>query len=338
MNRFKLAFSFPTFNRPDCIGKILELIVEKTFKLDIGIYIFDGSENDETETIVKNYINQGFQNIVYKRYPVDQTRQRLLDLFLIPDCEYLLVARDRSIVLPEHYELILNTLKQNWDIYFLFSSCQKNGISIYDSPVELFKDRFWDMSLYGSYIIKKSLLDKINKEITPQPFHSDFALLDYSFRAIASKDNFTALVAPFSKQFVVSDEHYISEAFGGDRLFLVWAKYWSDMIDDLPDIYEKYKKHVKKIVNSNTTLGISFSWLCQRITIGRIPSKHVILYRRDISKVSNVPIIVILLLTILPRPVVEFIRLLWRPLEIFCGYFAEVRYMIQKKLDLKKSL
>ena len=54
MAKYKLAISIPTYERPDCITDLIDYMIDEAERLNVGIYIFDGSEkNDDTEIAYK---------------------------------------------------------------------------------------------------------------------------------------------------------------------------------------------------------------------------------------------------------------------------------------------
>ena len=65
----RLAIAVPTYNRSKDIEYFIE---QESFALgyeDVDLLIYDSSENEDTEQVVGKYLDDGFRNLIYIKYP-----------------------------------------------------------------------------------------------------------------------------------------------------------------------------------------------------------------------------------------------------------------------------
>lgn len=60
-----IAYCIPTYNHPDTIRDVLEKSAALYKEYGIDIYIYDSSEERDTEDIVNEFIQCGYDNIFY---------------------------------------------------------------------------------------------------------------------------------------------------------------------------------------------------------------------------------------------------------------------------------
>ena len=63
----KLCICMPTCNRSACIDRTLSKELEILKRTGIDIWIYDSSNNDDTERLVSDYQHRGYQNLFYRR-------------------------------------------------------------------------------------------------------------------------------------------------------------------------------------------------------------------------------------------------------------------------------
>ena len=331
MAKYKLAISIPTYERPDCIDLMLKEIIETTEKLNIGIYIFDGSpNNNETKNICEKY--KEFTCLNYIKHSGD-VKKRHWEAANIPDCEYLWICRDRSIIKSEFYGIILRLLEEKHDIYILtditYNIAKK--FHLIKSPSDLFKDYLLTMTLFGSYIVKKEIL-KATSESIETKYYKSFALLAKIFQGIANKKDFKALYTPFDYKtncFIVSNSGYLTP----EQLFDIWCDDWIGMIDDLPSCYDGYKKQAKHVRDIDFW---KFYTLLDFRMHGSIDLSSVLKYRKTIKQVSSTPFFLFIFASIIPQKLVKpFVKIVKPITNIFEAIYKKVTKEIN---NAKKSL
>ena len=58
MREIKLAICIPTYNRPEVIQELVEKIAPRYWQYGFDLYIYDSSENEQTEMVVQTWINK----------------------------------------------------------------------------------------------------------------------------------------------------------------------------------------------------------------------------------------------------------------------------------------
>ena len=325
MAKYKLAISIPTYDRANCIDLMLKEIIEITEELKIGVYIFDGSPNNETQNICDKYKNFSCLNYIKQ---TGEIKERHWEAAISPNCEYLLICRDRSIIKPEFYGILLRLLEENYDVYVL--TVVDNSVEIkmhlINSPKYLFKDYLLSMSLFGSYIIKKEVLKTTNENIDAK-YYKSFALLAKVFQSIVNKKDFKALFIPFNLKknyLIIPHTSYLKP----NQLFDIWGDDWIKMIDDLPSQYNDYKEKAKHARDIDYW---KFYNLLELRKNGSIDLKSVLKNRKVIRQVASNPLIFFIFAGLLPQKLAKPFIKIFKPItDIFESIWMKIIREINK--------
>lgn len=239
---YKLAYVFGTRNNPDLIEYYINVVADTFQKNNIGLYILDGSDSDETSKIIEN---KNFDFIHYYFMPNVSLGIRVLYGFNEADSHYICYGGDSQIPILDKFGYIDYLLDQEYDLITLTYRDNKNiKKKIYNDITEMFKDNAWDMTLGGSVFLKKSSYLKIDIEKFKSKYKYDFlAYMIYYFDYFDSNNNFKGLyeacpiiyISPLKKQ---SNWH--------NNIFDVWGVIWAGTINSLDRKYNSYKSQVIK--------------------------------------------------------------------------------------------
>lgn len=330
MAKYKLAISIPTYDRADSIDLMLNEIINITEELKIGVYIFDGSPNDETKKICEKYKNYTCLNYISH---TGEAKKRHWEAAIIPDCDYLWICRDRSILKSEFYGIILRLLEENYDVMVIADIINNSDkkMHLMSSPCDLFKYYLLSMTLFGSYIVKKEILELVNKSIEAK-YYKSFALLSKVFQGIAKKKDFKALNVPFDykqNSFIIPNTNRLTP----EQLFDIWGDDWIKMIDDLPPCYNEYKEKAKHA--RDIDFWKFYSILDLRMH-GSIDLKNVIKYHNVIKQVSSNPLLFFIFAGLIPQKLVKPFIKIFKPIT---NIFESIWSKISKEINnAKKSL
>lgn len=309
MAKYKLAISIPTYERPDCITDLVNYMIDEAELLNVGIYVFDGSENDDTETACKKYEKYSCFNYIRHNGTVGK---RHVEAIYMPDCEYLWLTRDRTILRTEFWSTLINLFEDNRDLYIIADWPTENHLKLYNDPKELINDFGRVMTFFGSFIVKKSFLKNI--EETNDSYLYNFPLMYKVFVSAAEKKDFSALYIPC---LLKSNYYDINKELGhpcliGRNFLDIWAKRWVLMFDNLPSFYEADKVKLK-MMRSNDFW--SFFSILEHCCKKDFTLKEILEYKKYIKQVTNVPFEVMVVLAVLPVFINVLLRELIRPFE-----------------------
>ena len=331
MAKYKLAISIPTYERPECISELIDQFINEAEKLNIGIYIFDGSISDETKKVCEKYKDYSCFNYIRQ---TGEIKERHWEAVTASDCDYLLNCRDRTIIKSEFFGIILRLLEENLDLYILGDSTYKFASKMHflTSPCELFKEFFLPMTLFGSYIVRKDVLKATDNNIDAK-YYKSFALLSKIFKAIPNIKDFKALFIPFDFK---TNYYFIPKTFSGtsESFFSIWGDDWVKMIDDLPPCYNEYKTKAKQAREIGNILNL----LDFRMN-GSIDLKIVLKNKNIIKQISSTPLIVFILVALIPKkltkPCIKIIKPISDILSFINTKINKNLNMIKKKLNRK---
>ncbi len=175
----KVTVVLPTYNRSECVAYYLENAVAKYSGVFFVFEIHDSSTNDETKDLVDSYnASEHVNKICYFRYPSsmngdDKTHTALSNV----QTEYLYLIGDGILPDFEKLELFLkNNDFSKFDVMGIFSQgfrYNKHNKSEYPKNDYLYEETNYDsllvnhllcFTLYGASIVRKSVIESIDKE------------------------------------------------------------------------------------------------------------------------------------------------------------------------------
>lgn len=312
MAKYKLAISIPTYERPDCITDLVDYMIDEAERLNVGIYVFDGSEKtDDTEVACKKYEKYNCFNYIRHSGTIGK---RHVEAIYRPDCEYLWLTRDRTILKKEFWPIVINLFELQYDIIILgaIANPEYDHVRLYTNPKELIKEFVCSMTYLGSYLVKKSFLRDI--EYTNDDYMTNFPLISKVFASAIETQNFKALYMPLgvTKGFANFHNNFTSPNLLGTTRLEVWSKNWVGMIEALPAEYDSEKNHLKLIRSRDVWSFFEYVKFC---SYGNFSVKDLYEYKKYIVQVSNIPWGVMVFLAAMPCWFNHIIREIIRPIN-----------------------
>lgn len=309
MAKYKLAISIPTYERPDCVTGLVDYMIEEAERLNVGIYVFDGSEKDDTENVCKKYEKYNCFNYVRHSGTV---AKRHGEAIWKPDCDYLFLTRDRTVLKLEFWPLLLKVLEEQCDVYLLmaFDNPEQDHIKYYTNPKELAFDLIRSMTYFGSFVVKRDFLRNIKE--TNETYLSNFPLVYKVLDSAAYKSDFKALYLPFGghKGFCQLFEEIESDHRQGKVFLEVWGKCWACFIENLPNYYNDCKAKLILDRSCDHWSFLHFLTLCRK---GTLSPKLLKEYKEYIVKVTKVPWWVMISFAYMPTFIPHTLREIIRP-------------------------
>ena len=316
MNVKKLILCIPTYNTPYRIKDILARHVNTLKKLGIDIYVYDSSDNADTEEVVNEY-KAVYEGLIYAK--VDSTvhsNRKVYNLYKQLSCDerydYIWVSSDHFGWTETLFANIQNKLSEDYDAIIVNKrDIEKIGDKIYTDYNELFLECAWHMTMYGATILKRGTMlkdvewERLEKQyLIPERLnHSHVALY---FEQLCRLPQFRV----FHMSFMINDLVTVGGRIGATwvkQVFDIWCDYWENMICALPSCY----KHKEEVVRSHGLCAGVFvykSLLYLRID-GILNTQVYFKYRGHWKKYTDVKEYKIFLLSIIPSRILKLYEL-----------------------------
>lgn len=243
--KYFFAISVPTKNREKFIENGILKQLNKLKELNIGLYIFDNSDNNLTEILVKKYLKT-FDNLYYMKNTKSLTYgENTTQAFLIPDAEYLLVTGDGIIIKQERLKKIVETLRENkLTCLILNNRVTEIEDKLYMEPIEFCKELSWHCTLLGSAIFSAELIEVCKKNnIFNKYKYSDFMNLGVLLEGILFVKELKIL---FIKEFLLkgSNNKLKKLSHWKKQTLKIFGVDWINFINFLPQNYNVVKDEV----------------------------------------------------------------------------------------------
>lgn len=245
-----IAYCIPTYNHPDTIRDVLEKSAALYKEYGIDIYIYDSSEERDTEDIVNKFICLGYNNIFYVQinYKDNKTKKIFMQYGWKKTYKYLWLVKDRNCFGEKTLQKVLGDINDGSDLVFLplISShpTENKDIEInpyYTDAAEFYKDWGWlctsmDVCIFyvPTIMIKLEQIYMKYRENEMRGFQQCIVLWE---NLSAKKDNVKIRIIP-KEDIQVYQSPYSTSGWRKQRFEVL--KTWIDANDSLPECYQKY--------------------------------------------------------------------------------------------------
>lgn len=222
----------------------------------------------------------------------------------MPKTKYVWAIGDGLIIDSDKIQKILNYLEKNYDfIVFDFMDRLKNETikEEYSNEIEFFRDLTWHVTLLGSTILKKSLIEKTLKYNSKKYVGGYFIHLGILLEAI-SREKFQGIVKVYKKNILKKKSGW------SDLVFTTFCDSWINFINLLPEIYNSQKENVIKSHGVKSKLFSIKSFVSIRINCEEYSLKDIYKNRKNIKRITSVPNLIIYLIWLFPKPVLIEIK------------------------------
>lgn len=324
--QLNMVIVIPTCNRCTSIDYLLFKSIKDIWFLGIDIVVYDSSDDNRTEAVVKNFILDGYDNIIYKRYEgafdglsIDQKVIAALREHL--NYDYIWVMRDGLVpTLGSEYDEFLKIFRNCPELVVVDSSCRNNGdhyIKKYSSSTSFFLDNMARATVMGCLILSSNTANYAVNHYAINQSNYSLWLATIPFYYCAEKQ--TAPILYISDMFeynIASTKNSFWNKSG--RAFEQWAYRWDTVITALPSVYDEYKPIVEKIEMSDFH-PFSMESLLRMRGNGGLTLSLVRKYQDKIPKVCNTPVWKFVLAALMPKPVARWmiVRPHWRIYDLY---------------------
>lgn len=247
-----MLIAVPTKNHDKHIMYFLAKILDdaKQNGFDIGIY--DASDNDSTELVVREKINSGYKNLFFKKYDENTNLEdRCEDIYTNMEYEYIWLCGDGTIPnITKSFSLLDTEMKKEKDI-IVFGKDFSKEYKEYKDSVEFCKECFVWTTWFGAVVLKGGLIsrelfsrckEKYFEQAVPGVYYELFKSGEINATYVT---NLFYDSNPYKKQSIATKE---------GRNIYAFAQLFTNTINRFPQIYDPIKKDIYKVIADVTGL------------------------------------------------------------------------------------
>lgn len=307
-----LSFGLPTYNRAAMVDEALDHFYNVLKLEDYKLVVSDNCSEDNTEEIVLKY-KKKHPNLIYIRQNENIGADRNM-LFLQDNSQsdYFMLLGDGVRMYPEKMNEIIELLeKHEYDaVMFDYRNRCKVPPQIFTDKNKLLAQLGWYVTQMSAYVITKSVIEEtINDEMVYPG--CEFNYWARMWRYFAKKDSINV----YWKQ----DDCMTFSKIGkknswGPRMMTVFVREFQSTVLSLPSNYsvEARLACIREAGRYPLFRDIS---ILRHIENGAINRDNLREYKKNVKLMFVHPWICYYILTFIPKPLIKFLRLLFRILR-----------------------
>lgn len=304
MQEKQLMIGVPTKDHPRYIQFYLSRVLDDAKAYNIDLHIYDSSENDLTEHIVNQKIEQGYSNLYYHRYDANLLlEEKVKDILVDSRYEYVWLCEDGAILYLENtVPFISREMEKGRDLIVFDFLDRKERYLEYTDPLKLIVEQWMVLTLYGGTIYKGDLF--LNEE------------WDRLFSLYTNNVPLGGIFDIFARRslnaVVVDTEFCINNVYKDGSTWVKSGNYLQAVVDcmptavdRLPELYNPVKKQVARIFSRGKLMILPSSLWWLRAN-GNLTFKKAFKYRKQIrtatgAKVTNFHYMLLWGISIIPH-------------------------------------
>lgn len=248
--RKKLALCIPTYNRSECVEKLLQDLSGLTDD-SFAIHIFDSSEDETTKTIVEKYI--GSNHVTYTfvkgvKYSNEKIF-RIYEAMAESDADYVWIMNDHSVFNKEALEAIQKSLEEEGDFYLLDVRCPEFSVTDFKNLDEFLLKAAWDLTYFGAGIVKRqSFLSGVDWAYMDRKYlvleTREYSQLGFYFERAAQIPGVKAKKIGLVRDSMLDRMRYEKPSWQKEK-FRICTQVWYEVIMRLPGGYKQKDKALR---------------------------------------------------------------------------------------------
>lgn len=261
MKNKQLLITIPTRNHPQYIRYYLAKVLVSAKKYGIDIYISDSSDDDSTKAIVYQKINEGFNNLFYRRYTVETPAEyKMKETLINTGYDYNWLCGDGIVInIDKTIDIVKKEMAKSRDVIVFTFFKEHEKYREFTDPIEMLPYAWNPMSLYGGVIYKGDLFQEKQ--------------WDALFDKYTENVHFTGIFEHFLNRGVlnaveIKTDFYIPNPYKKEATWVVGGRVLEAEIDiiprnamDLPKEFDAVKPIAKKLFAQNgNTFSKRNSW------------------------------------------------------------------------------
>lgn len=247
----RLSVCIPTYNRAECIERVLQ--EEIAFFKDYGIdcYIYDSSDTQSTRKTVEQYMRKGYDNLFYqhmestlnsaqKAYQIWQEKEN-------SDYDFVWMIHDHTVCLKgEILQFLKQELAKEYDFYIVNLQCSRNGLCEAKDLDDFLLMGAWPLNSFGASILNvKTFLRGIDWHHMEEKWLSlpmvYYAHIGLYYERAAQIKGFRACRLEMERESFI--DFMRNEKLTWDYAAVqICTESWGSVISMLPDAYRKKRE------------------------------------------------------------------------------------------------
>lgn len=298
------AFCILTKDHPDIVKEIsLNFYAPLTAK-GFDIYIYDSSEDDKTEKLIKAWSQAGYNNVYYVDARFTKTGdEKLVAIYmgygLQKEYDYIWNAKDRVMYSSDFLDRIVADMSKSPDVImagleedsYFFS--YKKFDDEYRNPVTFFRDfgatsTSWDSIIFNRNTMLKDIDWEKYEEKYQVGYSNPFNQPTVLFARLAEINNPYIIVE--RPQFY---DRVFSNGTGSgwiSQTVNLWGVKWPAAINRLPSIYDEYKKYIIKVETMHICVFGSHGQMMGLAMEGHLNKENFAIIKPYFHELSDIPV------------------------------------------------
>lgn len=290
-----IAMCMFTHNHPETVAQVLAATCLNYYLHGIDVYWYDSSEGDETEKIVRAWINRGYTNLYYVAVkgliPGDKWSIISKGEGLSKQYDYIWPAKDRTIWPSKTLDAVIEHIAECPDIMYLEvrGSASEPEKTIYGDGITLYQKHSLGLTSIDTTIYKyDSVFSDTAAFYEAMENTLSFPHFYMVLKKMAEARNLRLCVLQGSR-INLYDIKTESGWLGRGQAFKVWKDSWIMVNEALPNCYAPYRDQVIKYVASQPWLLGGIERLKELKAAGALTVENLGEIEKDWERVSDIP-------------------------------------------------
>lgn len=288
-----IAMCMFTHNHPGTVAQVLEATCLNYYLHGIDVYWYDSSEGDETERIVRAWINKGYTNLYYVNVKGALLAGKWIAVSkgegLVKRYDYIWPSKDRTIWPKETLDAVLEHITECPDIMYL--EVRGNALepekNVYGDGVRLYQRHSLGLTSIDTSIYKyDSVFADTEEYQNARDTSKGFAHFYLILKKLAEMEKPKCCILQ-GERITLYDVK--TESSWADQPFYVWKDCWINANERLPDCYAPYRDQVIKYVASQPWLIGGIERLKELKAAGALTVDNLDEIEKGWERVSDIP-------------------------------------------------
>ena len=241
----KLAVYVLTYNRKKEISLFLEKELNILKAANVDIYVYDSSENTDTENLTTAFQNTGFDNLYYIH--MDSSMRANEKFYYVAEnadtrYEYIWITHDHTVFNGEALGYILEALKNDPDFVYIKTQEEDFDTLKNEDLNTFFEQSVWQLCRFGAAIMNtRTFLCDIDWKYMKKKYldkkRYNFSQIALYFERLSRMKSPTVLTLKFPREFFY-DTRRFEKLSWNDEVVRICLECWGETIMSLPDVYK----------------------------------------------------------------------------------------------------
>lgn len=247
----RLCVCIPTFNRSECIERVLWEELDFFRNAGIDCYIYDSSPSQETKDVVEQYIRKGYPNLFYRR--IDSAVHSAKKAYSIwremgeSTYDFVWLIHDHTVCQKkESLDFIKQGLVLEYDFYLMNLQSSQSVLSEITDLDRFLLIGAWPLNSFGAAIVNvKTFLcgtdwkQMEEKYLTPRTMNHSH--IGFYYERAAQISGFRACQIEIERESFIDFLRNERTSWDSETI-RICTECWGSVISMLPDVYQTKKK------------------------------------------------------------------------------------------------